>query len=109
MMTGTLPDFPEGIEKIVREVRHEIKAGKHFGRAEDQDEDGAQEIMDRIKSRKTPKRLGLDPSERKPIDAMENLRACDWAGNQYFKILLTDLRRFPEFFLDHQKCGPHDC
>jgi len=44
MMTGTLPDFPDEIGKIVRDVREKIKSGKHFGRAKDQEEDGALEI-----------------------------------------------------------------
>ena len=107
MMTGTLPDFPEGIEKIVRDVRKEIKNGKRFGPGEDREEYGALAILDRIRSKDFPKTLGLDRDERRPI--MADPSVCDWAAKQYFKILLADLRRFPEFFLDHQKCEPQDC
>jgi hypothetical protein len=109
MTTGILHDFPEGIEKIVRDVRKEMKEGARFGPGEDQEEDGAREILNRIRSKDFPKGLGLDRNEYQSIDSMRSLSVCDWAAKEYFKLLLADLRRYPEFFLNHRSCIPEDC
>lgn len=101
--TFHIPNFPDGVEEIVRAVREHIK--------DRPEEYGAKEVMDAISGRGLPPDLGILINKqienmRRPQPDLtgKNREAIDWAAEQYFKLLLTDLRRFPKYFVNHQEC-----
>jgi hypothetical protein len=115
-MSGIVLPVPEDIkritdvEKVIRFVSHQMKRGKRFGLTNDLEEGGAHEIIRRIYHRDFEHIDGFDRSNVQVINegayAEENQKILLWAATRYFKILLTDLKRYPEFFQDHQNCEP---
>jgi hypothetical protein len=114
-MASTLPDFPEGIQQIVRDERKRISREHRDGPNDFRPEEhGAKLVVEKIKNRglSGDENYGIQPkgeilNAQTVPDLSKNSEALEWAAEQYFKLLLTDLQRCPEFFLDHQSC--QDC
>jgi len=112
------PDFPDGVEKVVRDVSAKVRNRQRPGGANDYspEEYGAKELMRQISGRGQSEADGFvlkGENQKTEVlnlsDVVENSEALRWAAQEYFKLLLIDLQRchqlkLGEYFLDHRKC-----
>jgi hypothetical protein len=103
-----LPNFPKGIEEIVKAVAEELKKGEPMhGEFKDPIENAAVKVIRRIEDRVVPENYGLSAAPGKPtgkFTAGENIEAFDWAKRRYFMLLLIDECRGG--VRDHGICKP---
>jgi hypothetical protein len=92
--------IPEKQQEIIKAVREEKNKSAYFGHsATDAEEDAAREVLIRIvdssiKTKYLP--------EYNPVSLAVDM---EWAALQYFRIRLSDLRRFGRF-ANHELCEP---
>jgi hypothetical protein len=70
------PNWPEGVEEIVKAVGEKLKKGDSMGPSHDNDENAAWVVIDRIQT------------EWMHSDPQRTLDTWEWARKQYVKMLL---------------------